>query len=775
MWKLSEIYAQNICAFRELQYAPKQGVTTLIFGDNRDNESQRSNGSGKSALIECIAMGITGSPLRKIKNEEIINDNSEEAMIELTFINDSIRETFVVERKLYRKGPSQITCNIFQGDSSEAEKVVQPSVDEYNRFILDKLGISKEEIYNNFILSKYKYENFLALSDKDKKEFINRFSNGNMVDEAMEHILQDKEPLEKIFNRAELEVAGIDGRIELLKEQIEKEENSQEEHARTKEEKVQELEQSISSRRTQIRELTEEFSTLEIHNENIQHVDQKLQSLENTEDTLENHLSGIHSLLTLINKNSITDWSSVINGKKATIKEAETELNKWDQLFEQAQKKAQTMTTEYDALCQEHKEFLKNSADETTSINTNLVGLEKKLKVVQEEIETLKRTRRTLSAAIEMLGNKLAGIITCPSCGYEFIVSDKEFDVDAGREEKKEKEEAYTSCSSHIQDSEKELEKIESHRSKYREDKQKITLDRNEWTHKIQKAESDLRGFEYEMETVKRNQNKIAGDITQLNNDLDGILRKAFDEAFEIVDDAYKALDRKKNSLNEEIKSAESSIETIEETIQQVKEQPSTALLGSLKKSLKEYRSQSMDAMLKKKQIESELQLLSTQHQNFVEFKTYLANTKIEALGSITNEFLENIGSDIRIRLSGFTVLKSGKVREKISVSLVRAGLNCGSFGKFSAGEAARVNLATILAMQKMINSGCDTDKGLDLLVLDEIMEAVDETGLASMFAALNSLGLTTLVVSHGNIAEAYPHTLKIIKENGESRIETES
>ena len=76
--------------------------------------------------------------------------------------------------------------------------------------------------------------------------------------------------------------------------------------------------------------------------------------------------------------------------------------------------------------------------------------------------------------------------------------------------------------------------------------------------------------------------------------------------------------------------------------------------------------------------------------------------------------------------------------------------------------------------MQKMINTSADTDKGLDLLVLDEILEAVDEAGLASMFAALNKLELTALIVSHGNIAESYPHVLKIIKENGESRIEPE-
>ena len=79
---------------------------------------------------------------------------------------------------------------------------------------------------------------------------------------------------------------------------------------------------------------------------------------------------------------------------------------------------------------------------------------------------------------------------------------------------------------------------------------------------------------------------------------------------------------------------------------------------------------------------------LEIQRERFVQFKTYLANTKIEALSRITNEFLQDIGSDIRIRFDGYTVLKSGKVREKISISLLRDGMDCGSFGKFSAGEA---------------------------------------------------------------------------------------
>lgn len=102
MWKLTTIEAENLCAFRRLSYTLQQGVTTLIFGDNRDNDSQQSNGAGKSALLECIAIGITGSPLRKIRSEEIINDTADECRINLHLANDASNEELVVSRCIPR-------------------------------------------------------------------------------------------------------------------------------------------------------------------------------------------------------------------------------------------------------------------------------------------------------------------------------------------------------------------------------------------------------------------------------------------------------------------------------------------------------------------------------------------------------------------------------------------------------------------------------------------------------------------------------------------------
>ena len=101
----------------------------------------------------------------------------------------------------------------------------------------------------------------------------------------------------------------------------------------------------------------------------------------------------------------------------------------------------------------------------------------------------------------------------------------------------------------------------------------------------------------------------------------------------------------------------------------------------------------------------------------------------------------------------------------------MRDGMDCGSIFKFSKGERARVNLANILAMHKLTNVSCDDGKGLDLLILDEVLDGTDEGGLNSIMNALSSLGVTSLVVSHGKISENYPNKLLINKQNGISYI----
>ena len=772
MWKLKSIEAENLCAFRSLAYTLQQGVTTLIFGNNKDNDSQQSNGAGKSALLECIAVGLTGSPLRKIRTEEIINDAAEQCRIILHLANDASNEELIIARSIPRKGASTVACKLYRGgELVTTDEAVQHSVDAYNKYILEKLGITREELLNNFILSKYRYEDFLSSSDKEKKEIINRFSNGILVDEAIARVEEDIEPLSSEQQKIDLELAGIDGRIEMLQEQIAKEVAAGEERGRNRETRIAELEEAIASKREYIRTHKETQTGIDATIAEVDKADKELQALESSDTSLEECLKAIDAVMTLLPDARRTDWNHTLKLKKEDLLLAQSSLENLDASVNHAEAVLKEKYDAFEKFKVEYTDFVTQYGDKCEEYSTRLQEIDKTLRNLASRLEELRRKRRVISAGIDELSNKLAGSITCPKCGHEFLVAQPNFDIEAGTKELRLRQQQLSEINGNIEAEQNSSEEAEMQQSKLNSERRTLDSDRSRWEQELSDHERAVCSATSEVERAEHNRRRTKAEVAAMQDEIDSIRRKAFDEFFSNIDERLATLSRERRKIVEDIRSAECAIETLQETIREVNEMAAEDLTLSLRKTLEQEKQRSMETAKRKFEVDDKVRALEVQRERFVQFKTYLANTKIEALSRITNEFLIGIGSDIRIRFDGYTVLKSGKVREKISISLLRDGVDCGSFGKFSAGEAARVNLATILAMQKLVNANCDDEKGLDLLVLDEILEAVDEAGLSSMFDALNALGGTVLVVSHGNVAEGYPHKLVITKENGESRI----
>lgn len=772
MWKLKSIEAENLCAFRSLAYTLQQGVTTLIFGNNKDNDSQQSNGAGKSALLECIAVGLTGSPLRKIRTEEIINDAAEQCRIILHLANDASNEELIIARSIPRKGASTVACKLYRGgELVTTDEAVQHSVDAYNKYILEKLGITREELLNNFILSKYRYEDFLSSSDKEKKEIINRFSNGILVDEAIARVEEDIEPLSSEQQKIDLELAGIDGRIEMLQEQITKEVAAGEERGRSRETRIAELEEAIASKREYIRTHKETLAGIDATIAEVDKADKELQALESSDTSLEECLKAIDAVMTLLPDARRTDWNHTLKLKKEDLLLAQASLENLDASVNHAEAVLKEKYDAFEKFKVQYTDFVTQYGDKCEEYSTRLQEIDKTLRNLASRLEELRRKRRVISAGIDELSNKLAGSITCPKCGHEFLVAQPNFDIEAGTKELRLRQQQLSEINGNIEAEQNSTEEAEMQQSKLNSERRTLDSDRSRWEQELSDHERAVCSATSEVERAEHNRKRTKAEVAAMQDEIDSIRRKAFDEFFGNIDERNAALSRERRKIVEDIRSAECAIETLQETIREVNEMAAEDLTLSLRKTLEQEKQRSMETAKRKFKVDDKVRALEVQRERFVQFKTYLANTKIEALSRITNEFLIGIGSDIRIRFDGYTVLKSGKVREKISISLLRDGVDCGSFGKFSAGEAARVNLATILAMQKLVNANCDDEKGLGLLVLDEILEAVDEAGLSSMFDALNALGGTVLVVSHGNVAEGYPHKLVITKENGESRI----
>lgn len=765
MWTLVNIKAQNICAFKDLDYSPKQECTTLIFGNNLDNESQGSNGSGKSALIEAIAIGFTGDSLRKVKADEIINDSAESAQIVMTLRNNESNDVFVIDRTLDRKSPQQITTTI------NGEPVVQPSVLEYNKFILETIGLTREDIFSNYILSKHKYSSFLNASDREKKDLINRFSNGSMVDESLELLLADMTEVRSRLGIAEKEVATCQGRVDAINEQIITVTSEYEAKKNRKNEIIAAHRGAIANNRESIRKANEKIETLNIVLERQDAIDEKLRNME--EDSNVDTSSAYSKIIKLfkeddikLTKNYDDEYQILLSSLVKYRKKAE-DAQDWLSKHELNVNKA---SKELDDLKEQLETLEASQVPESCRLNNEIKEAQKLIGELENENRVIHDEIKKLNIDIDKCERILAGTIECPECHHKFLlgIARSVDEVRKGTEGLKAKLEKKNKAST------KNQVKIEAEENRMKENRQKLRSlaeSTSELSQKVRDAVSHLNSL-HEL-TIPYRKDVLTDNrlISTCEENIQNLRQKLFDDAFDSLDAATKEAENSIKSLKIDIFTWEGNISTYQEAIKETQSISIDEALKSLEEKKEEYGKALITAISQKETIENELNELVAQEARFIDFKTHLANSKIEALGVITNEFLEAIGCDIRISFSGYTTLKSGKIRDKISISVLRDGIDCGSFAKMSQGEQCRANLASILALHKLTNMNCQDEKGLDLLVLDEILDATDESGLANMFEALNTLKITALVVSHGLIHESYPYRLTVTKQNGVSTL----
>lgn len=765
MWTLDNIKAANICAFKELDYSPLQGHTTLVFGNNLDNDSQGSNGSGKSALIETIAIGITGDSLRKVKADEIINDAADEANIVLTFSNTGSDDTFVVERTLSRTNPQQIVTTL------NGTPVVQPSVLEYNKYVLDVLGLTKDDVFANYILSKHKYSSFLSASDKDKKELINRFSNGSMVDESIVALRSDIADVKSQLNKAEVIVAGFQGKVEATEDQIATTKAEYQAKENRKSEIIAAHNESIVRYREKIRLANEKISSLEDVLDLQDNADAELRKIE--EDSSSPVSDAYDKVSVLLQQAHVEPVRDYRTGSKTLAAEFEKQRKQ----VESDQTRLKAHEADVNRLTRIYSE-LKEELEETESAHTPVT---KKLREAMDEgykhVQALDEANKEIRAQISALDRNLAGVnkllagvIECPKCRHKFVIQSEKSVHELQKEAESIERKIYRLKKSESDNQAKSQEQ----ENRIKDSKQRIHEMEDQCDQLSKKVRSTLMGLNAlkdEASTLSSSLNSGNSRLKALEQRILNLRQTLFDEAFDHLDMATKKIEGEVESAKVDISTWIGNIESYLEAIKEVKAASIDDAIRSLEEKKGQYNNELSKAISEKEAIERQLATLTAQEARFIDFKTHLANSKIEALAQITNEFLEAIGSDLRISFSGYTVLKSGKIRDKISISVLRDGIDCGSFAKMSQGEQCRANLASILALHKLTNVNCQGGKGLDLLILDEILDATDEAGLASMFDALNSLKVTAMVVSHGLVQENYPYRLVVTKQNGISTL----
>lgn len=782
MWNLQSIEARNICSFTKLQFFMKQNVATLIFGNNEDDgENQQHNGSGKSAFMECIGFGITGEAFRKVDTiEDIIRDDEDYAEVKLDLYNQESEKRMIVSRRIERGQSQKVEVTIVEND--EPSYIPFVSVIETNRQILEILGISKDDLYHNYLLNANRFKSFFNSSDKEKKEIINTFSNGIIVDEAIEKLKVDIEAAGEEADKANLEVSRVTGAIEAIQSQIDEAENNAEAMESQRKEKVDALKSKIASEREQIRSIQKEIDDAHDDATKLNNAAIKIESIEDAGLDLTTLNHQVKKVLTEVGfESKMTDWNlriQSLNEKKEKdsqlVSELNAELTGIQAKLNESKRQLEEAGAEYNKVKESNHQKDEADQKEILEIQEDIKKYEEKSKKILNDIIATNEQIANARHDIVKLTAAINGAVECPNCHHKFAL-DSNLSVDELKVELDQKDAS-------VKNMEEDVESYRSKKSKNDEEIENCRLDMQDIRDDIQKRSNALselfnkgqafrhsyNGNKEEFDKLEERINSLKSSISNAENEIAKLSESIVTEALDILDGQIDELERTQKTKKAQIEGCKSAIEVNEASIKELESATVSDHVDKLRATLesKESEKKEVDAVFREKQ--AALNELKEQEVRFVNFKTHLANTKINSISQITNQVLQDIKSPIRVHLSGFTVTKSGKVRDKISVSVSKNGIDCGSFLKCSAGEKARIMFANIVAMQRMTNLTA-IGGGLNLICIDEIMDNCEEAGLMSVAEMANELGITVLMITQGKTSENYPYELVVTKRCGVS------
>lgn len=349
------------------------------------------------------------------------------------------------------------------------------------------------------------------------------------------------------------------------------------------------------------------------------------------------------------------------------------------------------------------------TVEDTTQLKKDRKKLKEEMEELDSELSENKRTEKKLKAELE-------DTITCPKCSHEFI---HESELDLSVEDTK----------SLLAEAQSEIKK----QTKKYEVKETKLKNLNKKIKEAERAE-ELVG---EIEEEKSGYERKIKNKTQDRADLLEKIEKW--EAEKKVIKKRKKDDKLLSSLNQRIGECDTEIEKLTKQLLPISEEMDTIKFWQF-------------------------------NMGRSGFMTYLANKSIKIIEGITNSYLRKFGVDISVLINGFTILKSGEVREKIDVFVLNDGVTAEQFLAKSGGERGRVTLAGVLGIQHLINLSTN-GRGLNLLCFDECFHGMDSKGQENIIKIFEKMGITILVITQ-NVSESFnnENTLYVVKEKDISR-----
>lgn len=378
MWNIKTFKIENLFSYQEstIDFDKIKGQMTCIYGSNQSDPKTLSNGSGKTSLLDCIALGLTGSPLRNISKKDIPRNGCSSGSLELSLFNNVLNKNLLI--KIYPHVSKTNKVEIFEdGVLNTQLKDLNPK--ESHKYVLELLDITESDLLNYYLLGKDTYVSFFTTKDSEKKDVINRFSKANIIDPIDTFIKSDSSVIEKKIIDLESNLTGILSKEELLQSQIE----------------------------------TIKSTDLEVErNKVIESMEIKILDLSHSMEALGKDRSSIISKIELEKSNLLAIQSQVIDT---------SEIDGLKSINDALVLKLDSKRNELSSLDKNYEPKLKDCDDQ--------------YREVERQIQELNKTKTETLGLISKIERYIADEIECPSCNHKFCFKDHSYDLEAAKKE----------------------------------------------------------------------------------------------------------------------------------------------------------------------------------------------------------------------------------------------------------------------------------------------------------------------------------------------------
>ena len=257
--------------------------------------------------------------------------------------------------------------------------------------------------------------------------------------------------------------------------------------------------------------------------------------------------------------------------------------------------------------------------------------------------------------------------------------------------------------------------------------------------------------------------------IKNLKKDIETIFEKVLAKKAEL------------KTIEEELSKIASEISVNRSTLQQYKagreNQTNAEKQESIRDSLMEQRTDAINLLITKQaeltELEDKVYILELISQS-TSSKGYIKE-RVELFLALFNSELYELGKELLGTNYKISINKSKNVGFELFVDDSEITLN---YSSLSSGFKSRVDLLISLALNKTVE--ILTGISINVLFLDEILSAVDATGVESISLLLNKIkhkfpDKLIFIVSHNQVIKNVDNTLTITRQNDASKLKWES